>query len=517
MTMTMTTATNMVDLAWVPVTGDGLDTVVSLRSALRDAHHFQGLGTGLLPIEREALLRFLESLTAAVLHGLDPDEVADERRIPADAVDRFFGTYRHLFDLADPDRPFLQEWHTPAPEPAELATTKYSPVRQLHLRVPGGSSASWGVSQESRDASDPGMLTILLIVAWFHGKPSNAAGANFYRPTSGAKRSPISGAPSGAPRDTVFHLVGRTLAETLLHSIPRAWLASEQAPAWLDQDAEPTPVDYAATGTLWRCTWTANRPRIVWTVDGCPDRYTLGLTQRLIPQVGDLEGKSSNADIWKANAKAMSRGDYCRPLRQDPKKPGVTYPVHAPVNLGTAEGYEQWYRSSLSQDLSSWVDHEPRVLEPPQDVRVGFHNEVGDPYGNRSLSVWSVVPLAQLAVAGQQAVALGIVTSHVTGLVKAAGAAVKKGFLTSSQPRVVGDIRRLIYASLDEPVLAAVTAAGEGTVVDQAGIREAMTRRAVRAFMDATEPLLTPATGAAVHRSRAAYARLAHPKKETRS
>ena len=118
--MTSPPMTNVVDLPCVPVIRDKAATTVSLRDLFATAHEITALGDSLLPVAREALLRFLESLGAAILKGADPDTLGTPPHFPAEHIDTFFKKNAHLFDLADRDKPLLQEWHTPEPTQDDL-------------------------------------------------------------------------------------------------------------------------------------------------------------------------------------------------------------------------------------------------------------------------------------------------------------------------------------------------------------------------------------------------------------
>lgn len=499
--------TNVVDLPCVPVRHRDQSTkLLSLRDALVQAHELSGLADELLPVEREALLRLLESLAAVILHGADPDDLEDDPRLHPELVDGFFTKHGDLFDLADRDKPLLQEWHTPDPTDTDLAKT-FQPIEQMHLRVPGGSSARWGLTDERRDAHDPAVLFVLLAVSWFHGKPSNAAGAHFYVPTSGTKCSPISGAPSGGPHDTVFHLVGDSLAESLLLNIPEAWLEEGALPAWLDQDA--TPRGLAKPGSLWRCTWTANRALVRWD-EGRAVSFTRGLTRRPVPLVGvaDADGGEGIAAV-KNRAKAVASGDYCRVRHEKTSTKTVTKHVHANASLRSAEGFEKWYRDDLAASVHSWVNRH-RALDPARRrPRLGWHHEEGDTYGNRELTQWVEIPLGELVLPEPERDTLIAITQHVSTIRKALGSALATAAIDGRSP-VRGRVLGHVLAALDEPVLQAVqqlarTDEPRSTVVVDDVLRD-MTRRARNAFTQSTEPLLTPATAASIYRARRGFA-----------
>ncbi|WP_168581961.1 type I-E CRISPR-associated protein Cse1/CasA [Gephyromycinifex aptenodytis] len=506
--MIPTPATKVVDLPCIPVRRGTSSETVTLREAFLRAHELDGLDDSLLPVEREALLRFLESLGAVLLRGLPQATYADPPRFPAERIDEVFSTFDDLFDLADPDRPLLQEWHTPEPSAEDLAKC-YIPLDHLHVRVPGGSSATWGTSHEPRDASDPAVLFLLLVVSWFHGKPSNGAGASFYVPTSGSKCSPISGAPAGGPHDTVFHLMGQNLAQTLMLNIREPWLREAALPAWLDQDRGPdggvhgegaSLVSGAKRGTLWRCTWTANRASVRWDA-GRPVAVTRGLTRRPIPAV-EHDGPREGIAGVKAFAKAVPVGDYCRVIKASSSETKTVKYVHADASLRSAEGFERWYQNDFEASLQGWINEPRSVALPEAPLRVGFHHEEGDTYGNRELSQWEEVPAEELLVsAGAE---IDVVMMHVDTIRKALGSALlTAGIDHRSARRAL--VRGAVMGALDEPVLAAVRRLADGQGIGSVDVRRRMSARAREAFESATESLMTLSTAPQIYHARARF------------
>ncbi|WP_409484405.1 type I-E CRISPR-associated protein Cse1/CasA [Arsenicicoccus dermatophilus] len=503
--MTPTATTNVVDLPCIPVRRGTSGELLSLRETFLQAHELTGLDDSLLPVEREALLRFLESLAAVVLRGVPRSSYDGPARFPTESVEAVLDRYGDRFDLADRDRPLLQEWHTPEPTATDLAKG-YTSLETLHLRVPGASSATWGTSPEPRDAADPAVLLLLLVVSWFHGKPSNGAGASFYVPTSGPKCSPISGAPAGGPHDTVFHLLGQTLAETLMLNVRVSWLREKGLPVWLDQDRGPSGEPFrpdeqlvggARQGSLWRCTWTANRAHVRWQ-DGAPVAVTRGLTRRPVPIV-EQDGPTEGVAGVKAFAKAVASGDYCRVVNTKTK--GTKY-VHADASLRSAEGYERWYQNALESSLQAWI-YEPRAISVPDaPIRVGFHHEEGDTYGNRELSQWEEVPAAELLVEAR--IPVEAVMVHVEKIRKALGSALLAGGIDHRSARR-HLVRSTVMSALDEPVLDAVHRLSQSEEIDTVDVRRRMTDRARAAFEAATEPLLTLATAPQIYQARARF------------
>lgn len=491
--------TNALHLPWVPVQRNGVTTLVSLRDALANAHLYDGLGDALAPVEKEGLLRFLTSVGAVVLRNADNLRASvRERRIPGDAVSRLVAQHGHLFDLRDPDRPFLQEWHAQA---TAVDDKNARPVRQLHVHVPGGSSSQWCLRHEPRDSTDPAVLAILLVTTWFHGKPSNGGRPAFYADKS------IAGSPSGGAWDTAFHLVGKTLAETLLANTLTDWVDVDQTlPAWLDQDSVPDMgVLIHDPRGLWRTTWTPNRPLVLWS-DEAPDSYVIGLTARPVPLVGGAEDA-------KTAAKAMHVDDYAHlwyNKATDDKDPEIKA-AFAPVRLLSTEGAHNWYSKNLDRHLALWGND--RLVGKSNGIRVGFHNERGDTYGTRVTSEWVEVALDRLTLGGEErdtffallAFAHDVRMKFAAPLLRASDVKTDRKMRSA----LVDAAQRDFYSAIDPITLGALADATSRAIDVIAGCQR-IAEKAEDTFRAHTTALATPSTFFRVEEARARFSKQVH-------
>lgn len=458
---------NALHYPWVPLEKGGVTTTLSLRDALVRAHEFDGISKTLAPVEYEAMLRFLTSAAAVVVRDHRVSVLASEKRIPVEAVDTFAATFDYLFNLRDADRPFLQEWHVTA----ALDDKNAKPLGQLHVHVPGGSSSPWGLRQEHRPASDPAILLLLLVLTWFHGKPSNAGFPDCFAGKS------ISGAPSGGAYDTSFHLIGSTFAETLLANTLRAWVSSDDTlPAWLDQDAVPD--DLSEATCLWRSTWTPNRPLVLWDEE-TPLRYVKGLTRRPIPAL---------AENFKDSAKAIHESDYAHIWHNTAKEDAEpSYrAVLAPVGVLSTEGAVNWYRKGFDHNLVPWGSD--RVITKANVDRIGFHNERGDTYGTRSHSEFIETELDVLSATGERRDAIWAVLGFADTLRQKVSAPMSRA--SASDPALVKFTQRDFYATIDPIVLGTLTASR----VDVVSLCESVATAAKANFRSHIRVLATPAT-----------------------
>lgn len=475
---------NVIDHPWIPTVTDTGPVTVSLREFFHRASHVTALSPTLAPVETEAMIRFLTSVAALILR--ESDDVTD----PV-VVDTFLDRYHDRFWLFDPDRPFMQEWHVTSDQRAGI-DKGVLPLAQLHVHVPGGSSSTWCLRPEDRPVT-PTLLPVLLIAKWFHGKPGNGAAPAFYQ----GKQA--SGAPSGGPVDSTFHLFGATMDETLRLNVPEPWLDTPDFPAWLDQDTTPAPAEITDGGApLWRATWTANRPLVLHAGDGNLTGWVIGLTSRPVPNLGGQDVKE--------NAKLARGRGYAHVHYDVTAKDGTvtTRRVIAPQRLDRTEGLLTWYSKSLDQPLRNF-GHD-RVL-PPEGARVAFHDEEGDTYGNRKRSQWVLLDRTVLTVPDSldRAALLNTASQLGEGFRSTLWSVVED---RANGRKVAHQAASSLYSRFDPLVLPALQRLGASETVDVAALVHALCRVATTHFDETTAPYLTPATTATVMAARAHYRRV---------
>lgn len=485
--------TDLLTLPWVPVTRAGARHLVTLPEVLFDGSSFDDLADDLLPVEREGMLRFLESLVGYVVRGATEDEfehVIESRTLPEQTVSRFLTTYGDRFDLLDPRRPFLQEWDVSATQRSDPSVEKnVKDLHTLHVQVPGASSSQWGLRHEKRDATDPAVLAVLLVVTWFHTKPSNAGAPSFYLGKC------IAGAPSGGPLDTSFHVLGANLMDTILRNIPTRWTDEhddQTPPAWLCQDYQPTPRDLssAVTPNLWCATWTPNRPLLIQSPDGELAGFVNGMSQRVkdIQILGDP----------KSAAKAVHGEDYAHAWvgdagsTKDPRRS-----VKAPARLTSTQGAHTWYTQDLDASLRQWIGSQPRVIATESIKLLGFHNEKGDTYGNRTMSEWLVVRGDDYTLTGEARQAATALLMWAMQVRKLMAAPLLRASDQKVDPRrssaLLAETQREFLALADLVVIPALRAAADGTL-DLLATSKELNTIGTRVFDHRVDELSTSAT-----------------------
>lgn len=497
--------TDMLTVPWVPVTRGGVRHLATLPEVLREGSSFDDLADDLLPVEREGMLRFLESLVAFVLRSASDDEydnVVKSNALPEQAISGFVSTYAGHFDLLSFDRPFLQEWSVTAAERADPSGGKnVKDLHTLHVQVPGASSSQWGLRHEARNANDPAILAVLLVVAWFHTKPSNAGAPAFY---SGKC---IAGAPSGGPQDTSFHVLGANLSDTLLRNIPKRWADGREdatPPAWLCQDYQPTTADLAnpIQPNLWCSTWTPNRPLLVCSSAGEIVGFVNGVSRKVkaIQVLGDpkLAAKAVHgedyAHVWVGDASST----------RDPRKP-----LKAPARLTSTQGAHTWYSHDLDVALGQWLRGEERVVPTPSIRLLGFHNEKGDTYGNRTMSEWVVVRGDEYTLSGQARLSAAALLSWAMQLRKLMAAPLLRASDQKVDPRrssaLLADTQREFLARADDVVIPGLRAAADGSL-DVLVASQHLNDVAARVFEHRVDELATSATEYRIEEAKARFA-----------
>ena len=523
---------SVIDLQWVPVLKDGREECVSLRVALADAHEYSGFGPSLLPIERESLIRFFSSLTGVILRFTSPAYVKSlakqdrsNRVIPFEAVNRFFDTYGQFFNLRDADKPFMQEWHIPS----DSDPKQYSKdISELHLHIPGGSSSVWGLRDEKREASDPRVLALLVIMQWFHAKPNHA------RPQLFGGNKSIVGAPSGiGGSDATYFVMGRTLAETVLANTLKKWTEKkkENLPAYLDQDYVPSNLAQLVDNKLgiWRSTWTPNRPALLWA-NGAPTHFAIALTQRPIPLIPLPVGIEAGGNPVYDAAKAMHYFDCAHIWKEIQPGKKKNAPESAPLpppfwvravakrSMASTEGLRFWYHEGFDQAFGDWAHDDlhggVRVLNRRKGdcFFLGIYiEEAGVQTPDFVVSEWHEMPIERLDLTSSQLerIELELVFDVVDGIrkqmiVRLRNACADSGS-KSSNP-LSPKSQRAFFGAIDQVVLPYIDHLHDGRADVLLTLSE-ISRVSIGSFEAATRPLLNPASTAAVESARAAFGR----------
>lgn len=488
-------STNLLDIAWIPVTGPGGDAVVTVHDALSRSGELSGIGSTDSPAEKDAIMRFLIPMAALVLRETGGDgEVDDESAIRA-----VLARHRDVFDLFDQDRPFLQEWHVDAEGRATV--TKPSPLSSLHVHAPGPATAPWCLRSETRDPADLSILPLLLLVAWYDRANSNAKAPDFYP----GKR--ISGMPPGTKVGklvdrTSFYLVGETLADTLSLNVPIDWIESSDLPVWLDQDAEPSPTEITSGAVpVWRYTWAPNRALIITDADGSPSGWVSGMTRRPIPQVGGEDCREDARRIVGTDHHAL----MVPPADADsePRR------IRLGGDLSGTQGIEIWYREQVGDRITA-LERE-RHLEHRDATHIGIYVDHRDKQNNSKYATWVEAPLRLLTIpASDERDALMAVVQQCTGWTLQRHLAEALDVVAGENRAMLDVAQAAMFSTMDRAILPPLDALAHGRQIELGDVVRRTIGQAIRCFETITDPLSTPESIPRVSAARRGYSASLH-------
>lgn len=233
------TSFNLVEERWVPVRTASGGSLASLREVLTEPERFNGLDADEVD-EFFALLRLLTTIVNRALDGprtpSEWAEIAYEDGYDREAISAYLTTWKHRFELFDPERPFLQY--------PELAGRKSQPMSVLLPSVSSGN----GVTLFSH-ASEHDELVL---------SPAEAARALVHVVLNG--RGSLKGGEYGVFGARVA-VLGDNLRETILGNTPRyRGVADDGIPVWERAEGRalphaPTKAEEIACGLMDLSTW----------------------------------------------------------------------------------------------------------------------------------------------------------------------------------------------------------------------------------------------------------------------
>ncbi len=247
---------NLVDEPWircVPRDG-GAPRALNLRDALGEAHRLREIVDD-SPLVVVALHRLLLAILHRVHAG--PATVAHWRTIrdrgefDRSRLDLYLTTWRHRFDLFDPERPFYQTPQMPGVNTVSVA-------KLAHEKASGNN-----ITLFDHTIPETGALTPAQAARYLIAFQAFAIGGGVSQPFN------LSDAPLA--RDYTVLVRGRTLFETLLLNLvrydserPIGWLTSDDAP-WWEQSNMRTPAQNGTPpdGYLDYLTWQSRRIHLI--------------------------------------------------------------------------------------------------------------------------------------------------------------------------------------------------------------------------------------------------------------
>lgn len=307
----------LVDQPWLPTVGlDGTRRDLSLDSLFRNAGRIRRLDLA-DPLERFAITRLL----LAVMYAADVDNTT-----PSQYLDE----HRELFDIMDPDRPFMQ---MPGMRPAGRDNTLG--ITRLHPLL---SRPMWRPFDASKP-TDPATTARLLVTCHQY----DAAGIHTGMTGDPSQRNGKSYAKGVAQAGGLFliHAEGDTLAETLeLNHVPDG---SGSRPFWETTPGYGDPKDPIAVGCAGSYTWPSRLINLDWDGDGmCRTAYVTNHWHATWHDKLQMPGMKS---------KPFPTGEPCAFRREDGKSGGLK-----PARSMTGDRTPLWMR------WDRLMDH---ALRPP--------------------------------------------------------------------------------------------------------------------------------------------------------
>lgn len=527
---------NAFDDPWIPVHRTGIVQLASLGDALAHGHTIDGLAPDLHPLARACLHRFLDSAAAYGLQALagtrdgpdELDEYGDTGIYPNVALERI-AALRDRFELAHPTTPFLQVWYYPVPsEPVvrrdrlgkAVLAAGFLPVGQLDVHVPGDTSSLIGTRAGADHLSDA-EIALALVVWWFSAKWS-------VRSALPGLFKAIAGAPTAdGVSSTELHWIGSTLGLTTAAGVLETWTepAPEQTPAWLDQDATvPLRALTASPDSLWRTTYTPNRPWIAWgdgndqAGAGAAVAWGIGATGS-VPALGDAKLSATRtrtglSDREKAAAKVVHdhspyrlHYDVAATKTAGGKKGAANAGAVAVVQVDTTRRVTYtnrshsllsthaaltWYGNGLADRLAAWGTDRvaaPSHRNPAWQLGV-FMERCDAKGGTRFQTTWVDLDSSVLTVSGPQRDATMVVLNFLATIKSEAGLALRR---VSDDPAAAEVAQGQLLARLDEVVLDVLHRAADsaGALVDTNVCRAAL--NVAKTALDAAfAPYATP-------------------------
>lgn len=160
---------NLVEEPWIPVATKNGNTELSLRDLFARAHEVKGFNEP-SPLTYVSVARFLLAITHRALNGPEsPDEWVElwqKGRFDPAPFEDYVATWRHRFDLFDPEKPFAQ-----APLSEFSPTEKTKPLSKLALELASGTNPTLfdHTSDDGEVFISPAEATRMLLAAMNYG------------------------------------------------------------------------------------------------------------------------------------------------------------------------------------------------------------------------------------------------------------------------------------------------------------------------------------------------------------
>lgn len=312
-------AFNLIDEPWIPVVSDGEPGMVSIWTALSEAHALQGLAGD--PLETVAVFR--QVLLPFAIHALGPllsdDDWIDRweaETFDVEVLKRYCDEHRMEFDLFGSEMPFGQV--------ADLRTGKdeTKPTSVLLPHLASGNNVP--LFSCRTDVEAPALTpaeaarALLSCLCWDTAAIKSGAADD-----PQVKAGKTTGNPTGpAGQLGVVLLLGKTLKDTILLNtvVQPQGLSGGDRPAWTTGRRTSQWKDgLAPAGVLDLLTWQARRIRLI------PDRGegVSPTVRRVVLCAGDRLQVTNDESLewftaWQRVEKPAAGAPKQRPVRHDP-------------------------------------------------------------------------------------------------------------------------------------------------------------------------------------------------------
>lgn len=242
---------------WIPaVDAEGSRTLVSMRTALQDAHRLRGLSTEDAPL-LASLMGLLAAASMRIERPAHLPALLRRGHFDPDRVDEYFERLRDRFDLFHPEHPFLQvAGLVPMGGGGHKPVTLLMPHAATGNNVPLFSPWSEGDVVELGPAE--ALQAVVVALGWDTAAIKTGAAGD-----PAAKNGKTTGNPTG-PLGQLGMVIplGRTLFDSLVLHMTSAGGANDDLPAW-ERDLTPAWEVRPARGLCDLYTWSSRRVRLV--------------------------------------------------------------------------------------------------------------------------------------------------------------------------------------------------------------------------------------------------------------
>ncbi|MFW0185246.1 type I-E CRISPR-associated protein Cse1/CasA [Rothia sp. CCM 9418] len=287
-----------------------LDTgYVTVREALLKAHLPETTLDMKVPgYEYGAVLRLLSTVAAVSLRYCGFDSFKKTKKIssklitdgiPEEALDKALKDLEPGSFVFDDITPFMQYKWVELDEQSVIGLQKKrekGPAAKLNPTLPSLEREEfWNLKDVRRsELSLPEAIMGILVYCNY-----SMAGNSKHEGRKCSMGSPAIHFVETGNTATEMFWQGSSLLATLLMSIPKSWVFSEELPAWADREGKTKAKTPSAEPSLWDATWSSNTVTTYWNdkklvgveLGGIPENWYL-------PEMGSANDKQARKNWW---------------------------------------------------------------------------------------------------------------------------------------------------------------------------------------------------------------------------